>query len=181
MPMLCLAGAFHVLGSEPDGDSVRFRPDDPAAWDKVPGLNQVRRNVTGAAQLRLDAVDALETHYTPPGGHPQHQPLELAHAAAAELLEWLGFRGVTRQGETITAVTADDQPGFILTRGADVYGRCVALAGRGDAPAPSGEDIFVDVALLRETVNHRLIASGVAFPTFYTQLYADLRNELTEQ
>src|SRR3954447_26735021 len=133
MPMLCLAGAFHVLGTQPDGDSVRFRPDDPAAWDDVPGAHAVRRNAAGAAQLRVDAIDALETHYTPPGGHTLHQPLELAHAAAAELLSWLGFTGVQRDGETVSAVAADDRPGFILTRGADLYGRCVALVGRGRA------------------------------------------------
>jgi endonuclease YncB( thermonuclease family) len=181
MPMLCLAGTFHVLGAEPDGDSIRFRPDDPADWAKVPGPNAVRRNVSGAAQLRLDAVDALETHYTPPGGGTEHQPLALAHAAAADLLDWLGFRDVERDGETVTSVQADDRRGFILTRGADLYGRCVALAGRADAPATSGEHVFVDVPLLRETANHRLITTGLAFPTFYTQLYLDLRNELTEQ
>ena len=179
--MLCLAGTFHVLGAEPDGDSIRFRPDDPADWDKVPGPNAVRRNASSAAQLRLDAVDALETHYTPPGGHTQHQPLELAHAAAADLVDWLGFRDVERDGETVTSVEADDRRGFILTRGADLYGRCVALAGRADAPATSGEQAFVDVALLRETANHRLIASGLAYPTFYTQLYLELRTELSEQ
>ena len=89
MPMLCLAGAFHVTGTEPDGDSLRFRPTDPAQWDSVPG--PVKRNASGAAQLRLDAIDALETHYTPQGGHTLHQPLTLAHAAAAELLTWVGF------------------------------------------------------------------------------------------
>ena len=179
MPMLCLAGAFHVTGTEPDGDSVRFRPTDPADWDQVPGPTAVRRNASGAAQLRLDAIDALETHYTPAGGKLVHQPLELAHAAAAELLAWLGFTDVVRSGETVKSVAADDQPGFILTRGADVYGRCVALVGRGAAPG-SGM-INVDVALLRQTVNHHLITTGLAYPTFYTKLYADLRNELATQ
>jgi endonuclease YncB( thermonuclease family) len=176
MPMLCLAGTFHVLGTQPDGDSVRFRPNDPADWDKVPGATAVRRNVNGAAQLRLDAIDALETHYTPPGGHTQHQPPELAHAATAELLDWLGFSGVVRDGETVSSVGTDDRPGFILTRGADLYGRCVALVGRGDAPA--GTQVMVDVALLRQTVNHHLLTTGLAYPTFYTKLYVDLRNEL---
>jgi hypothetical protein len=78
-------------------------------------------------------------------------------------------------------VQADDLPGFILTGGADLYGRCVALAGRADAPAPSGEQVFVDVPLLRTTANHRLITSGLAYPTFYTRLYVDLRNDLAEQ
>ena len=176
--MLCLAGAFHVLGSEPDGDSIRFRPNDPGDWAKVPGPTAVRRNASGAAQLRLDGVDALETHYTPPAGRTVHQPLALGHAAAAELLEWLGFRDVTRNGEAVTAVAQDDQPGFILTRGADLYGRCVALVGRGAPPVASGEQVMVDVALLRETANHRLTATGLTYPTFYTKLYLDLRSEL---
>src|SRR5947208_16066290 len=83
MPMLCLAGAFPVTGTEPDGDSLRFRPDDPADWTKVPGAHRVHTNATGAAQPSADALDALETHYSPTGGHTLHQPLGLAHAAAA--------------------------------------------------------------------------------------------------
>ena len=31
MPMLCLAGTFRIRGTEPDGDSIRFYADDPAA------------------------------------------------------------------------------------------------------------------------------------------------------
>ncbi len=181
MPMLCLAGTFPIDGTEPDGDSVRFRPADPADWTKVPGVHQVHTNATGAAQLRADAIDALETHYAPPGGHNLHQPLELAHAAAAELLDWLGFTGVVRDGEKVTAVDADAQPGFILTRGADQYGRCVALIGRGDPPVASGGMLHAGVDLLRETANHHLIATGLAFPTYYTNLYVDLRAELTQQ
>lgn len=181
MPMLCLAGAFTVTGTEPDGDSLRFRPDDPGDWTQVPGVHKVRTNAAGAAQLRIDAIDALETHYTPTGGHLLHQPLDLAHAAAAELLRWLGFRGVQRDGEKVIAVDTDGLPGFILTRGADLYGRCVALVGRGDPPATSGDTIDVDVKLLRKTANHRLITTGLAYPTFYTKLYADLRGELAKQ
>jgi hypothetical protein len=181
MPMLCLAGAFTVTGTEPDGDSLRFRPDDPDDWTQVPGPHKVRTNAAGAAQLRMDAIDALETHYTPTGGHLLHQPLDLAHAASAELLEWLGFRGVQRDGEKVIAVDQDGLPGFILTRGADLYGRCVALVGRGDPPASSPGMINVDVKLLRQTANHRLLSTGLAYPTFYSKLYVDLRRELAEQ
>jgi hypothetical protein len=181
MPMLCLAGTFPVTGTEPDGDSVRFRPDHPDDWTQVPGPHKVRTNASGAAQLRMDAIDALETHYTPTGGHLLHQPLDLAHAAAAELLKWLGFRGVQRDGEKVTAVDEDDLPGFVLTRGADLYGRCVALVGRGDPPVTSGHTVNVDVKLLRKTANHRLLSAGLAYPTFYSKLYVDLRRELAKQ
>jgi len=52
----------------------------------------------------------------------------LAHAAAAELLTWLEFTNVVRgQDETVTSSTPDTVPGFILTRLADLYGRCIAV------------------------------------------------------
>jgi endonuclease YncB( thermonuclease family) len=181
MPMLCLAGTFRILNTEPDGDSIRFYPDDPAEWESVPGPNPVRTNAGGGAQLRLDGIDALETHYSPRGGGPLHQPIDLAHQARDELVRWLGFRGVQRDGETVTAATPEQLPGYLLTRGADLYGRCVALVGRGDAPAASGTQAMVRVADLRRTANHRLVAAGLAYPTFYLKLFPDLRAELTKQ
>ena len=181
MPMLCLAGTYRIVGTQPDGDSIRFYPDDPALWARVPGPTAVRTNAGGGAQLRLDAIDALETHYSPGGGASLHQPLEFAHAARDELLRRLGFREVKREGETVTGDAADEVAGFVLTRGADRYGRCVALAGGGDAPAASGTSTNVGVTLLRRTANHRLIVQGLAYPTFYLKLYPDLRAELAAQ
>ena len=104
MAMFLMAGSFRITGAQPDGDSIRFTPDDPANWDLITGT-RVKRNASGAAQLRLDAIDALEIHY----GTPRtHQPLNLAHAAAAELLPWLGFTNVVRgQDETVTSSTPD--------------------------------------------------------------------------
>ncbi|WP_280347216.1 hypothetical protein [Nocardia neocaledoniensis] len=178
MPFLLISGVFVAEGAQPDGDSVRFRPDDPTVWDRVPGPHRVKRNASGAAQLRLDGVDSLETHYTPRHGTRTHQPLALAHAAAAELLAWLGFTGVVRnEAETVTATDQDTVPGFILTRGADLHGRCVAFAGRGAAPQASGSEMFVDVALLRLTLNHHQLATGLAYPTFYRSLFPTLRAE----
>jgi hypothetical protein len=181
MPMLCLAGTYRVIGTEPDGDSIRFYPDDPSQWARVPGPHPVQTNATGGAQLRLDAIDALETHYGARGSVPLHQPLDFAHKAADELLRWLGFRGVQRDGEKVTQATPDQLPGYLLTRGADLYGRCVALVGRGDPPGASGSQVNVTVALLRRTANHRLITTGLAYPTYYLKLYPDLRRELTKQ
>jgi hypothetical protein len=81
----------------------------------------------------------------------------------------------------VVAVDHDDLPGFVLTRGADVYGRCIALVGRGDPPGTSGRTVNVDIKLLRKTVNHRLLTAGFAYPTFYAKLYVDLRRELAKQ
>src|SRR4051794_40153178 len=136
MSLYLVKGQYRIVGSQPDGDSVHFFPDDPAAFTAV-HLN-AHLGGGGAAQLRLDGIDALETHYTPPahGGHSLHQPLELAHAAGARLLQLLGFTDVARDGETVTAAIPQAIPGYILTRFADKYGRPVALAFAGTTDEP---------------------------------------------
>ncbi|MER5210280.1 nuclease [Streptomyces sp. NPDC002838] len=180
MPMLLIKGAYKIVGASPDGDSVRFYPDDPDQWDLLRG-RRVRRNRSGGAQLRLDGIDTLETHYRPPRGPELHQPDPFAGKAAAELLSWLGFENVQRNSHGIvTSSRPESRPGYILTRSADVHGRCVALAGRGtDAPGSSGRFINVTVDHLRETANHHQLAEGMAYPTFYRKLFVDLREEMT--
>lgn len=69
MALFLIAGMFTIRGAQPDGDSIRFTPDEPTQWDLITGPNRVKRNSTGAAQLRLDAIDALETHYGAPRTH----------------------------------------------------------------------------------------------------------------
>ncbi|WP_405879505.1 hypothetical protein OG762_13155 [Streptomyces sp. NBC_01136] len=111
-----------------------------------------------------------------------HQPLDLgAHAARDELLSRLGFTTVQHSGEKVTASTPESVPGFILAGAIDVHSRCVALAGRGAPPAgtKSGDWITVDVPLLQTTANHHLLSFGLVFPTFYSDLFPDLRTELT--
>ena len=66
-------GSYKVVGASPDGDSVRFFPDDPGVWARA-GI-AVKANSSGGVQPRLDAIDALETHYTPPhAALPWRQP-----------------------------------------------------------------------------------------------------------
>ncbi|MGW3318001.1 thermonuclease family protein [Streptomyces fungicidicus] len=179
MPMLLIKGVYGVVGSQPDGDTVRFTADEPSEWDLVGGGpgRAVEHNAAGRATLRLDAVDALETHY---GANRVHQPLPFAHAARDELLSWLGFTDVQhRPDETVTGTTPDTVPGFVLTRGADVHGRCIALAGRGTPPGAGGREIDVDATVLRTTVNHHLLTAGLAYPTFYRSLFTSLRTEMS--
>ncbi|GAA1422762.1 nuclease [Streptomyces thermospinosisporus] len=176
--MLLIKGVYRVKGSAPDGDTVPFIAENPTEWDLVGGgRGRAVKHSQGRASIRLDAVDALETHYGP---KKVHQPLQFAHAARDELLNWLGFTEVQHgEDETVDATTPETVPGFILTRGADINGRCIALAGRGTPPGPSGLEIDVDTAMLRTTVNHHLVAEGLAYPTFYRSLFTSLRVEMT--
>ncbi|WP_180289387.1 MULTISPECIES: nuclease [Streptomyces] len=110
-----------------------------------------------------------------------HQPASFAGKAADELLSWLGFDDVQGNAHRIvTSSSPESRPGYILTRSADVHGRCVAFAGRGsDAPGGSGTFINVTTDHLRQTANHHQLAEGLAYPTFYRKLFVDLREEMT--
>ncbi|WP_225828563.1 nuclease [Streptomyces naphthomycinicus] len=179
MPMLLIKGKYEVIGGRSDGDTVHFTPDTPSEWDLVPGPHKVKHNGAGRAKLRLDAIDALETHFQR-GGPEVSQPLKFARQARDELVKWIGFTSVERaEDDTVTAATPESVPGWILTGGAALDKRCIALAGKGTPPGTSGTLIAVDVPLLRTTLNHHMIAAGLVYPTFYRNLFADLRDELT--
>jgi endonuclease YncB( thermonuclease family) len=179
MPLHIIKGHYRIQGSEPDGDSVHFHPANPDAFTSLHLPARVSGH--GATQLRLEAIDALETHYSPrvAGGFLQHQPLELAHAAAATLLQQLGFADVQRDGERVTSSTPEQTEGYILTRFADKYGRAVSFAYAGESDHPDLSSVFVDEPLLSESVNFQLVADGLAYPTYYSKLFPDLRNALT--
>jgi uncharacterized protein (DUF952 family) len=179
MPLSIIKGRYRIQGSEPDGDSLHFHPTDPNAFTTL--HLPARLNSQGGTQLRLEAIDALETHYNPrvPGGFLQHQPLGLAHAAAAELLARLGFTDVQRDGERVTDSTPEQTEGYILTRFADKYGRAVSFAYAGASDHADLSGVFVDEELLQQSVNYQLVASGLVYPTYYSKLFPDLRNALT--
>lgn len=179
MPLSLVKGTFRILHSAPDGDSVHFYPDDRDAFAAL--SLAALPNKEGGVQLRLDAIDALETHYTPRvhGGFTHHQPLGLAHAAAGRLLELLGFTDVVRDKETVTKAKPDRAPGWILTRFADKYGRPVSLAFAGQPDQGDLSSVFVNVPMLQRSVNYQLMEAGLVYPTFYSQLYVDLRRALT--
>jgi endonuclease YncB( thermonuclease family) len=179
MSLYLIKGQYRIAHSEPDGDSVHFFPDDTEAFTRL--HLAVHLGGGGAAQLRLDAIDALETHYTPAthGARTLHQPLDLAHAAGGRLLDLLGFTNVVRDGETVTSATPDATPGYILTRFADKYGRPVSLVYAGATDRPDQQPVFTDVGLLRGSVNYQLLTEGLVYPTFYSQLFPDLRADLT--
>ncbi|BAZ48978.1 hypothetical protein NIES4103_15890 [Nostoc sp. NIES-4103] len=179
MTMTLIQGNFRVIKAAPDGDSIRFYPNNPQLWEKLP--TRIVTNRAGGAQLRLDSIDALETHFHPRGGSigMQHQPLEFAHNAASELLKFFGFKKITRNSnEIVTAAEPEEVPGFILTRFADTYGRSVAFAFKGNSDAEDGSSIYFDKSLLKKSANYHLLNKGLAYPTFYSQLYPDIRKEL---
>lgn len=178
-----IKGSYRITGASPDGDSVRFYPADKQAFTKA-GLS-VRLNSQGGAQLRLDGIDALETHYRPQGrgNDTWHQPAGPGNAAADALLKHLGFTEFQRDEKGIVKSSKPDETqGHILTRFADKYGRAVAFAFPGQRPGRStdGGDIHLDPKGLEASANYTLLAAGLVFPTFYSKLFPDLRQHMAD-
>lgn len=174
MPFHVISGSFFATNYSPDGDTIRFKPDevgDLALLDGVPA----DPNARGHVSLRLEGIDALETHF-----EGRHQPLALANAARDRLLQLVGITNVvwdSQQGSVVSS--ADGAPGFIVSRATDKFGRIIAFVFSGAPPAASGSEIFLDVPLLDTSINAQMIRDGLVYPTYYSGLFADLRNHLT--
>jgi hypothetical protein len=74
MPYRLIKGEYQVVGAQPDGDSVRFRPNNP---ELVKGFPQGDAPITksgktkGTTQLRMEGLDALELHFLTPADHQE--------------------------------------------------------------------------------------------------------------
>jgi len=171
MPFTLIKGTFHVVGYSPDGDSIRFQALDNDLWEQLDGP-PVSLNGRGHAQLRLDGIDTLETHFM-----NSHQPREFALAALNALLVGLGIENVVWNPSVTTVISGSDATeGFILSREVEKNHRPVAFAFRGDLGEPDGSAIFLEEPLLRQSVNHQQLAAGMAYATFYKGLFPELRN-----
>ena len=180
MPFTLIQGTFHVRGYGPDGDSLRFEAKNKANWGKLSGPS-VKLNGRKHAQLRFEAIDALETHFTAGRGVQTHQPEELANAATDYVLEAVGIRDV-EWGPTHGRVTSakDGTAGYILTRAAERFRRPIAFVFGGTTNQADGSSVFLDVPLLTQSINYRLADAGLVHPTYYKGLFPDLRGAITE-
>lgn len=179
-----IKGSFHLfytgtrhVGSQPDGDSVWFQPANPDLLEDIDGRS-ADFNKGGFAQLRFEAIDALETHFL-----GENQDRDYALAARDYTLKSLGFDLAQMEysgKEYLTVRFAAPHPteGYILTRAIDPYGRPVSFVFSERTGRKDGSDVFLDVDLFEQSVNAGLAKSGNAFPAFYTGLPTDLRNRV---
>jgi endonuclease YncB( thermonuclease family) len=164
-------------GPEPDGDTVKFRPDSRALVEALrrPSGRPPDINARGVS-VRLEAIDALETHF-----EETHQELAGANAARDALLRGLGFTGVTFFPDLPNKVESADQDtarGHVLSNGIDANGRLIGFVYPGDNSGPDGAAVFLDEALVDQSVNAMLLKDGLVYPAFYATLPADLRAHL---
>jgi endonuclease YncB( thermonuclease family) len=170
----CLRGELVVIGKQPDGDSIRFAPADPSGLAALKRADRIRRSTTdGTVQLRLEAIDAPETHYA-----GLAQPL--GDPARDRLLKLAGFQQVEHDGETVTGAVPARVPAAILAAMADANGRPVSLLLVGDELPADGTFAEVTPALLARTLNAALLSDGSAYLTLYTSLDAGLAAPLRQ-
>jgi endonuclease YncB( thermonuclease family) len=185
---ILIAGTFHLVGQtrtgkpsgfEPDGDSIQFRPDDPAQLDRLERIGSPYRLTSiGSTQLRLEGMDALELHF-----QGSHQPRPLGDEARDYLTGRCALNPVPyappERLRVQPPVPHDGTPGYIAARSLEVYGRPVAFAFAGTPPQPDGSDLFLDQKLVRSSLNYRSVASGHSYPLYYDTLFVDLRATFT--
>ncbi len=174
MPFTVIKGRFPVIGKSPDGDSIRFAPDNPVLIRKLPGPRD-KKAVT-EWQLRLEAIDALETHYA-----GRSQPDQWAFEATERLLGFVGITNTLWDARRKTVVSADDNTrGWILSREREKNRRPVAFLFAGDTDEEDGAEVRLTPKMMRKSFNFAALAEGLAYPTYYQGLFADLRAELTK-
>ncbi len=158
-----IAGTFHVKGFQPDGDSIRFQANKPEHWDFFQWGSEAEKNAK-KKQLRVEAIDALETHY-----EGYHQPRAFALAALEALLEMLDIHSVTYSLSLTKIVDADDgKAGYIAAATTDRFGRPVSYIFPKSAKLTDGAVMDSETLPLDQSVNFLLAREGLAYPTFYT-------------
>jgi hypothetical protein len=167
MAHLVMHGRFQVKGRSPDGDSIAFAANTKELWNQFkwddPKKNPANKKKAGATQLRIEAVDALETHF-----EGFHQPKAIAEAATDTLLKSFGITGISYNLNFTKIVDADDDvEGTIITKGLDGFDRPISFAFLGHV-RDDGEHLeSLDADLVRKSVNHHLAERGVTYPAYY--------------
>jgi endonuclease YncB( thermonuclease family) len=91
MGFILIKGTFNVVRTSPDGDSVRFKANNKIYWQKLE--RKPRLNKKDFVQLRLEAIDALETHYRKNSLNVK-QPEKYAKEALYFMLAELGIKNI---------------------------------------------------------------------------------------
>lgn len=165
-------------GPQPDGDTVRFAPDSVDLIRGLPRISGRPPNITAGGQInvRYEGIDTLETHFS-----NTHQNLPFANAAREYNLAQLGFSDVQFFPDLPNVVQAVDQnplPGYALANGIEANGRLLGLVFSGTTIRADGEKVFVNNAVLDQSVNAKLVAAGLAYVEPYDTMPMSLVRHL---
>lgn len=185
MPYQLIKGTFHLAGRnqagnptsfQPDGDSIHFRPNNPARLDDLEQVfRPYRLTHINSTNLRFEGIDATEMHY---GG--SRQPYPQAEDARDYVTGAFGMNPVRYRADGVRVLPPanDGQQGYILSKQLDFHGRPIAFVFVGDHSARDGSWLHVDSQMVRGSVNYRLLNQGLVYPLFYDTLFNDLRETM---
>ncbi|CAB3776208.1 hypothetical protein LMG28614_00168 [Paraburkholderia ultramafica] len=166
-------------GPQPDGDTVAFIPD---SLDVVRQLRKISGRPAdihgGRINVRYEGIDALETHF-----QGAHQELKFALAARDRNLALLGFKNVRFFADLPNVVQSVDQNpllGYVLANGIEANGRLLGLVYAGAPGHDDGERVFIDTAMLDQSVNAKLVAAGLAYVEPYDSMPMSLVKHLRD-
>jgi len=155
MPFTIVKGTFKPELGRPDGDSLRFVPDDPSPLFHLKQRGnppKINRN-NGSIQLRYEAIDTMESSAG-----------ELAKKATKSNLDLAGTNG-----------GANSAPGYICSNQIGPNGRPIAFVFAGETEQADGAEIFLKPEDIDASINVQQFKLGMAYPLFYDTLFDDLR------
>jgi hypothetical protein len=161
MAFTLIKGTYHLKLGHPDGDSMRFLADRPDLFDRLAGPPVAIKEL-GTVQLRYEGIDTVEKGAIQP----------LARDSLNRNLELL--RAVDHAGPAASSVR-----GFILSQLVDANRRPVCFVFAGASPHPDGSRMPLAVEQLEQSVNYKMLSSGMAYTLFYETLSIDIRRHLT--
>jgi hypothetical protein len=161
MGFTLIKGTYYLKLGHPDGDSMRFLADRPDLFDRLAGP-PVGMKELGTVQLRYEGIDTVEKGAIQP----------LARDSLNRNLDLL--RAVDHAGPAASSVR-----GFILSRLVDANRRPVCFVFAGASPHPDGARMPLVAEQLLQSVNYKLLSSGMAYTLFYETLASEIRCHLT--
>lgn len=175
MAYTVIEGTYHVSGYAPDGDSIRFKAKNHSHWDNFTWKDAKKKKVK-KKQIRIEAVDALETHY-----EGFHQPQSFGFGALAVLLKLLGIKKVVYTLSLTKIRKADDKiKGFIACAGIDTFSRPISYLFDESVNLQDGTKLDADQLPIKESVNYKLADMGFVYPTYYETTDSHIRSLITQ-
>lgn len=156
MPFTLIKGTFHPEFGKPDGDSLRFVPDNPDPIYKLkrrgaaPKINQMN----GSIQLRYEAIDTPEKAAIDP----------FAIDATLSNLNLAGTDGGQQNAR-----------GHVYSNQLGPHGRLIAFVFEGEGAEPDGSEKFLEAKDILSSINLKQLQLGHAYPLYYDTLFRDLR------
>lgn len=170
-----IKGTFHVKGFQPDGDSIRFRAAKSERWNQFKWAKKPTRT-DPLVQIRLEGIDALETHY-----NGYHQPRAFGIGALEKLLAYLGITDVQYSLSVRTIIAArDGVAGFLAVATVDGFNRPVCLAFPASVSLEDGAVLTSEQVPITDSLNYRMTLEGLVYPTFYTTTDAAIVRHISE-